>query len=327
MMKQIAGLIIACVLVVSVGILEATADPEENKGISRRAIEEVWNQKKLDVIDEIYAADFVFHDPSESGLSGPEGYRQFASMYQTAFPDVQFTIEDLIASGDKVALRWTATGTQKAELMGIPPTDLYGITTGIVIDRIVDGKIVEEWTHWDALGQMQNLGVIAPARPTEEHYKWGASSEVTGEPGDPEKNKAIVLDSIKELWNKQNLDVIGGETWSPDFVAHTPVELNNPLVGTEVNRQTVTAYLTAFPDMHVVNEDVFAAGDKVVVRWKTTATHKGDLMGLPPTGKKVEFTGITIYRIADGKMVETWWAWDALGLMQQLTATPETEKE
>ena len=304
--------------------IEATADTEANKAIQRRMIEEIWNQKKLDVIDELCASDFVFHDPAESGISGPEGFRQFVSMYQTAFPDLQFTIEDQIASGDKVALRWTATGTHKAELMGIPPTDVHATTVGITIVRIVDGKVVAEWAQWDALGQMQQLGVITPARATVENYKWGAPSEVTGEPGDPEKNKALVLRSIEEVWNQGKLEVMD-EITSPDDVTHSPTEPGSPMVGIEAGKQAINVYRSAFPDLRLTIEDILAEGDKVVTRWTSTGTHNGELAGIPPTGKQTVSSGIVISRMADGKTVEDWWAWDALGLMQQLTATPEQD--
>ncbi|MFC1715755.1 ester cyclase [Candidatus Poribacteria bacterium] len=298
------------------------AETEANKAIQRRAIEQVWNQKNLDLIDELHAPESVLHDPAKSGLSGPEGYRQFATMYQTAFPDVQFTIEDQIAAGDKVAIRWTATGTHQAELMGIPPTGVHATTVGITINRIVDGKIVGEWPHWDALGQMQQLGVIPPGRPTPEDYMWGTSSEATGDPGDPTANKAIVNRFIDEVWNQGKMDAMD-EIVSTDTVGHTPTEPGSPIVGIEASKQAINVYRTAFPDLHLAIEDMLAEGDKVLTRWTSTGTHQGELMGIPPTGKQTVSSGIVISRIADGKIVENWWAWDALGLMQQLTGAQE----
>ena len=135
---------------------------EENKAIARRLFEGVWNQGKLDVADEILAADYVFHAPVPREVRGPEGFKQFVSMYRTAFPDVQYTIEDQIAEGDKVVTRWTCTGTHTGELMGIPPTGVQVTVTGIVIGRIAGGKIVEDWGNWDALGMLQQLGVVPP---------------------------------------------------------------------------------------------------------------------------------------------------------------------
>jgi steroid delta-isomerase-like uncharacterized protein len=135
---------------------------EENKAIARRDVEEVWNQGKLDVIDEIFATDYVGQFVGSPDFHGPEGCKQFVTMYRTAFPDFHVTVHDMIAEGDKVVTRWTATGTHKGELMGISPTGVQETHTGINIGRISGGKIVEEWSSWDALGMLQQLGVVPP---------------------------------------------------------------------------------------------------------------------------------------------------------------------
>ncbi len=135
---------------------------EDNKVLVRRAFEEVWSQGKLDVIDEIYDVDYVKHVPGSPDFHGPEGEKQFATMFRTAFPDIKFTIEDQIAEGYMVVTRWTYSGTHKGEFMGIPPTGVHVTGTGISIDRIAGGKIMEVWTNYDALGMLQQLGVIPP---------------------------------------------------------------------------------------------------------------------------------------------------------------------
>jgi len=301
--------------------METKSDTEANKAIQRRVLAEIWNQKNLDLTDELYAPDFVFHDPAESGIAGPEGYKQFVTMYTTAFPDLQFTVDEQIASGDKVTTRWTATGTHKGDLMGIPPTGVHATTIGISTVRIVDGRVVEEVANWDALGQMQQLGVIAPGRPAPEDYAWSALSDVTGDPGDPEANKALITRFAEEVWNEQNLDVVD-EIFSVDMIGHNPPVdfLYGPSnIGTL--KQAVTDYLTAFPDLHAVIDEMFAEGDRVVEHWTATGTHKGELAGIPPSGNKAKWTGVTTFRFADGKIVEMWWAWDTMGMMQQLTRT------
>lgn len=132
---------------------------EANKAIARRFFEQVWNKGNLDVIDETHAAGYVLHDPT-GDIQGTEGLRQFVMVYRTAFPDFHVTIEDEIAEGDMVVLRWTVTGTHKAELMGIPPTNKRMKMAGITMGRIASRKIVEAWNSLDALGMMQQLGVI-----------------------------------------------------------------------------------------------------------------------------------------------------------------------
>ena len=135
---------------------------EENKAIVRRVFEEVWNQEKMDVVDEIFDTKIILHEPLGGDVHGIEGYKQLVSMYLTAFAGGQFTIEEQIAEGDKVVTRFTATGTHSAELMGIQPTGVQVALTGIGISRLAGGKIVEGWDNWDTLGMLQQLGVVPP---------------------------------------------------------------------------------------------------------------------------------------------------------------------
>jgi steroid delta-isomerase-like uncharacterized protein len=135
---------------------------EENKTIARRAFEEVWNQGNPDAFDALYIPNQVSHGLGIDVPVGIEGLRRFVSIYRTAYPDTHFTVEDQIAEGDKVATRWTAIGTHYGDLMGIAPTGKRVTVTGMTINRIMNGKIVETWNNFDALGQLQQLGVIPP---------------------------------------------------------------------------------------------------------------------------------------------------------------------
>lgn len=317
MYSQIRNISIACITLIAFGGLfeTACADEAANKALALRVFAEIWNQQNLDVADEILAADHAYYTPADV-ISGPEGFKGFVNMYLVAFPDANFVIDDQIAEGDLVATRWTATGTHQGELMGIPPTDVFATTTGITIMRVADGKIVENWSQWDALGQMQQLGVIPTWRET---YTWGVPSEVTGEPGDPEANKAI-MQGVEEFWNMGNL-AIADEIFAADFVWHNPVLPD--VVNLEIYKLwLVGAVRTDFPDVHLTVEPLVAEGDKVVSRWSFTGTHLGEREGGlgPPTGRQVTVTGMFIDRFADGKIVESWWAYDPLGMIQQLTA-------
>jgi steroid delta-isomerase-like uncharacterized protein len=132
---------------------------EDNKAVIRRFQEEVFSQGKLTVVDEFCPPNFIYHTPI-GPIHGLEGFKQFANMYRTAFPDLQVPIEDMIAEADKVVARWTARGTHKGDLMGIPPTGKQVTVPGIVIGRFEGGKFVEGWVEFDALGMMQQLGVV-----------------------------------------------------------------------------------------------------------------------------------------------------------------------
>lgn len=134
---------------------------EENEAVVRRFLEEIFAGGNLELVDELFAPDYVLHDPSVPGeVRGPEGMRQYVSMYRAAYPDTNFTIEDQISEGDEVATRWVARGTHEGELMEIPPTGERVTITGIEVDRVSGGKIEETWVSYDALGMMQQLGVV-----------------------------------------------------------------------------------------------------------------------------------------------------------------------
>jgi len=138
---------------------------EENKAVVRRFIEGVWNNGNLDLIDELISEDHVDHDPGQAALSdGREGVRAFVEMYRTAYPDSHIELGEMIAEGDLVAAPWTGTGTHTGELLGIDPTGRSVTISGIVIDRVRDGQIVESWANYDVLGMLLQLGALpAPA--------------------------------------------------------------------------------------------------------------------------------------------------------------------
>src|SRR3712207_4779754 len=134
---------------------------EENKALARRWVD-IFNQGNLDLVEEIYAPNFVGHDPTmPEDVRGVEGRREFYGMYQSAFPDTQITIEDQLAEGDRVATRWTARGTHQGELMGVPPSGNRVEVPGTTISRIEGGKVAEEWNNYHALGLMQQISAIS----------------------------------------------------------------------------------------------------------------------------------------------------------------------
>jgi steroid delta-isomerase-like uncharacterized protein len=141
---------------------KATMSPEENKALVHRFVEEVFNRKEFDVLDELLASDFVNHSAPPGIPPTRAGYKQFLSMYLSAFPDLQIQIEDQIAEEDRVVIRFTAHGTHKSELMGIPASGKEVTFSGINISRIGGGKVRERWEEVDMMGLMQQLGVVPP---------------------------------------------------------------------------------------------------------------------------------------------------------------------
>ena len=135
---------------------------DANKNVVRRLFEEVWNKGNLLVADELFAENYSHHDSSTPEFGrGPESEKKRATLYRTAFPDVRLMIEDIIAEGETVTARCSCKGTHKGDLRGIAPTGKQFTISGISVARFTDGKMVEGWVNWDALGLMQQLGVVA----------------------------------------------------------------------------------------------------------------------------------------------------------------------
>jgi predicted ester cyclase len=127
-----------------------------------------------------------------------------------------------------------------------------------------------------------------------------------------EENKAVVRREQEELWNHTgNLDAVE-ELFAPDYA--------------DAARQEAADFRRGFPDVVSTIEDLIAEEDKVVARWRSRATHRGEYMGIPPTGEEVEFTGISVYRIEGGKIAESWNSEDQLGLMRQIGAVTDLDQ-
>jgi steroid delta-isomerase-like uncharacterized protein len=134
---------------------------------TRRVIEEAYNAGRLETLDDVLAPEFVGTDPAlPEPIRGIEAEKQIVAAYRSGFPDLHITIDDMIVAGDKVVTRWTARGTHTGELWGMAPTGKEVTVTGIGIDRVANGRIVEAWNNWDTLGFMQQLGAVPVAAAT-----------------------------------------------------------------------------------------------------------------------------------------------------------------
>jgi steroid delta-isomerase-like uncharacterized protein len=136
---------------------------EENKALLRRWFDEVWNKGRAEAIDEMFAADGVAHglsDDPEHPLKGGGGFKPFHQTFRGAFPDIEVVIEDMIAEGDKVAVRCSVRGRHAGDNLGVAASNAPVDFTGIAIVRIRDGKIVEAWNNFDFMRMNKQIGAI-----------------------------------------------------------------------------------------------------------------------------------------------------------------------
>ena len=150
---------------------------EQNKAIIRRLFEELWNKGNLSLAEQLFTPNYTHHDSSSPDFGhGPESERKRATLYRTAFPDLHLTIEDIIAEGDTVMTRWTCRGTHKGDLNGIAPTGKQVTISGMTVARLANGKLAEGYVNWDALGLMQQLGVVPQLANAKAQAVAGAST-------------------------------------------------------------------------------------------------------------------------------------------------------
>jgi steroid delta-isomerase-like uncharacterized protein len=137
-----------------------------------------------------------------------------------------------------------------------------------------------------------------------------------------EENKAIVERFVEEFWNEGNLST-ADEQMAPDAQIHLPT---GDVVDVDGLKGFAGAFRESFPDWHSTFEELVAEGDRVAERWTGRGTHRGELMGIPPTGKRVEVPGSVFYRIVEGKIVEFRGQLDMMGMMQQLGVIPAPQQ-
>jgi steroid delta-isomerase-like uncharacterized protein len=134
----------------------------DNKAIVRGLYEEAWNKRRVELLDEIISPSHALHDPNLTGSAvGPEAYKRLVTRFITAFPDLRFSVEDIVGEKEKFAVAWTISGTHKGEYMGIPSTNKTMSVDGITIHHILNGKIMDSYISWDTLGMMRQLGIVS----------------------------------------------------------------------------------------------------------------------------------------------------------------------
>ena len=144
---------------------QQNVSPEENKQIVHRFIEDCWNHGKLNMVAEIFAGNCRLHDPVFPSLtSGAQNMRNHIESCRKAFPDLRFAIDNTIAERNEVVIQWTTSGTHKGDFLGMHPTHRKATVSGTSIFRIDNSKIVEEWSHWNLMTLMEQLGMAMTPR-------------------------------------------------------------------------------------------------------------------------------------------------------------------
>jgi len=306
---------------------EATPCPAtteaENEAIARRWTEEALNGQDLAVLDEILAADVVHDAGTFPARRGREAVEQTIVAILASFPDVRYSVDQVITEGDLVVVRWTGRGSHGGAYLGVPATGRPVELTGINLYRIACGRIAEGWSETDGVGILRQIGVLPavaatpvadrPATPA----AVGADCPATSE----EDNTRLARRVVEDGWSAGGSDVVA-ELVAVDYVHHTVDPLD--VTDADAFRRLLEQFHAAFPDLRFTAEATVAEGDLVAVRYTATGTQEGEFLGIPPTGREITWTGIKLSRVECGRLAETWSELDSLGRLRQLEAGAAT---
>ena len=281
----------------------------QNKTIARRFFEE-FDRRAFDAIRSLLTPDEVAHLPGAPEPLDWPAHQRYTSTF----------VEDQVADAKSVVTRLTFRGTHTGAFMGVPATGKSIAISGISWFRMNDGHIAEEWTEFDRLGLMMQLGVASPPPPS------GPLTE--GKPAGAEHLAALAEPrGVVRRWFER-IDR-GGVPDVDQYVVRGYTDHNPPPIqglgpGATGVKQAFTFALEAFGEFHHEIAATLSEGDKVASRVTGYGKHTGDFLGIPATGKQVSMTGISIHRVQDGRLSEHWAQIDALSLLQQMGAIPQS---
>lgn len=271
----------------------------------------------LDAIGEILDPGFVDHNPPLPGTPpGLEGVRQTVQMLRAGISNLMPDTLETIVEGDNVVLRWEGSGRHDGSFMGLEPTGKEIQMSGIMWARIGgSGKITDRWSQTNMLEVLQQLGVVPAMSGI---FRALEPSVPDAGQSTPEENKALLTRYLEEMWTAGNLEAANELFHSQAVFPHAPMPM-----GPKGAVALVGMFRNAFPDMHVSVDDVVAEGDQVAARLRKKGTHEGPLFALAPTGRSVDFEELTVLKVAEGRILATWFESDQLAMMQQLGVAPE----
>lgn len=276
------------------------------------------NKMNLKVFDEMFAPEFVSYGGAGfQDLHGAMAFRGLYEQFLSTFPDLHFRVDEVVAEGNLCGVRGTLSGMHEGNFMGMVPATHKRITwTGTAIFRFKeDGLMDARWQEWDGLSVMQQLGVVPTPAGMDSNAGYPIPPLVVeGRYTSPSQNAAMARRFIEEVWNKGNLDV-AYQVFHPQATSPDAPTLPK---GGEAVRMLTTMFRSAMPDYHIEILKLLADGDRVLMHFTQSGTQTGDLMGIPPSGKRATWGEMAILRFAGGHVVESFYNTDMLGMMQQL---------
>jgi steroid delta-isomerase-like uncharacterized protein len=281
----------------------------------QRAMNEHDVEGFLAHIDADYRSEQPAHPERAFG-----GREQVRENWEAIFRDVPDFRADLIRSavdGETVWAEWDWHGTRtdgsRLEMSGVT---IFGVRA----ERITWGRLYMEMIETGGADIREAMNRMTGGVPPSAETSAVHAGEV--QPSSTEQNKRVARRFGEGVWGRGDLQA-ADELLAEDFVEHNPVPGQSP--GREGHKQVLKVWRAAFPDLALTVDDLLADADRVVLRWTAHATHQGELMGMPATGRQVTLTGIDILRTIDGRIVERWGEFNSAEMLQQLGALPAAQ--
>ncbi len=269
---------------------------EGNEEVVKRYVE-LWNTENMTAAAEILSADVVRIGPDAAstcyGLASLVGH---IVQVRDDYDDFKVSIRKIETSEEKAVVTWNVKGTY-AGVMFPESVGRKVKVDGTSIYRIEGGRIAQERAGWDVLGVAVQLGIEMPLAA-------------------PADNVALTKRYLKEMYEKGNVE-IAYELVDAEHVLHVPADAGD-VRGQSAVQKRAMKFHAAFPDLKFGFNEILAADDMVAVQWTFTGTHKGAFLGVEPTGRTVVVDGLSLSRIRDGRIVESWGFWDTAQLLGQL---------
>jgi steroid delta-isomerase-like uncharacterized protein len=306
-------------LLLSASAASALDLPATNEAIARRVFRDILSQGHFDLAATLYAPDFVNHGQTRDADLATD--QAAARGWREAAPDIELAPELTVAEGDLIAVLWRARGTNTGAGNGLPATGRHVDARGVTLWRIDGGRIREEWSEFGMLDLLQQAGLVpfgpgeAPPSDARSHAYPAARSAVSD--AEREANRRIARQVFGEIVGEGRLDLFD-RLYAPGYVNHGAHR--DSTVAEEI--EATRSLRTLAPDLAVSVISTVAQGDLVCVVWSARGTHTGPALGWSATGKPFRLRGMSILRLAAGRITDEWSVLDRYSALVQLGLLP-----
>lgn len=298
--------------------------PHDNAAVVR-SVYQAFNQRDFDRASESYADELELRNLATGELlHGRHGYVQHARGWAAAFPDSRIEIVRLTADAESAAVEYVLRGTHTGTLVGphghIPPTWMQAEIRFVEMLQLHNGRITSSHVSFDTGTLLRQLGLL-PNSPLHARDRRAALDLYALEVDAPtqQRNKAVVQRFVDGVLNRRQ-PAGAAEFCAPNLAWHGgPLGEFRDLVSYQ---RLLASWFSAFPDLRVEVQELIAEADQVAARITLSGTHAGEFQGIAATAKRITASGISTYRVVNGKIVEEWSQLDLLGIVRQIDEIP-----